>query len=85
MGIRVTVKLYALLGRYLPPGAKNHQVKLEVAEGSTLEDVFARFNVPRESCHLVLVNGMYIEPSRRRQYALQNGDVLAVWPPIAGG
>ena len=85
MGTRVTVKLYALLGQYLPPGATDNQVELEVAEGSTLEDVFARFNVPRKSCHLVLVNGMYVEPSRRHQYTLQNNDALAVWPPIAGG
>jgi molybdopterin converting factor small subunit len=35
--------------------------------------------------HLVLVNGKYIEPSQRASYALKEGDVLAIWPPIAGG
>lgn len=83
--MRVTVKLYAHLGQYLPPGAADNQVEVEVAEGATVQEVFARFNVPPKSCHLVLVNGMYVEPSRRPQYALQSNDTLAAWPPIAGG
>jgi len=36
--------------------------------------------------HLVLVNGKYIAPAdRRMSYTLQEGDALAIWPPIAGG
>ena len=85
MGIKVTVKLYALLSQYLPPEAADNQVELEVAEGTTPEELFSRFNMPREHCHLVLVNGVYIEPSQRGEYALQDNDALAVWPPVAGG
>lgn len=85
MGIKVTVKLYALLGRYLPASAADNQVELEVAEGTTPDALLARLNLPREHCHLVLVNGVYLEPSQRDEYALQDHDALAVWPPIAGG
>jgi molybdopterin converting factor small subunit len=35
--------------------------------------------------HLVLVNGKYIEPEKRMTATLVDGDVLAIWPPIAGG
>jgi molybdopterin converting factor small subunit len=35
--------------------------------------------------HLVLINGKYIEPEKRLTQTLQEGDVLAIWPPIAGG
>jgi molybdopterin converting factor small subunit len=32
-----------------------------------------------------LVNGRYIPPEQRAALALAEGDVLAIWPPIAGG
>ncbi len=85
MGIKVTVKLYAQLGEYLPPKAANNQIVLEVAAGTTPETLFRRFKIPPEYCHLVLVNGVYLEPSRRGEHPLQDKDALAVWPPIAGG
>jgi sulfur carrier protein ThiS len=35
--------------------------------------------------HLVLLNGEFIPPQARAERALIAGDVLAIWPPIAGG
>ena len=34
---------------------------------------------------IVLVNGHYIAPEARASCRLNEGDHLAVWPPIAGG
>jgi molybdopterin converting factor small subunit len=33
----------------------------------------------------VLVNGSYVEPGQRLSRTLNEGDALAIWPPIAGG
>ena len=85
MSIKVTVKLFAALAQYLPSGAADNRVELEVADGTTVEQMFAKFNLPREHCHLVLVNGHFLEPSQRADHALSDNDALAVWPPIAGG
>jgi molybdopterin converting factor small subunit len=35
--------------------------------------------------HLVLVNGVYVPPAERLSFTPKEGDVLAIWPPIAGG
>jgi molybdopterin converting factor small subunit len=83
--MKVTVKLFALLSKYLPPSAKQNQFDIEVEEGAAIAEVLAGLNVPAEVCHLVLVNGVYVEPSMRDTHALKNGDALAVWPPVAGG
>ncbi len=83
--MRVNVKLYALLSDYLPAGAEDNQVALDLDEGTTPEDVFARFNLPRQYCSIVLVNGIYVEPSERGSHRLSENDTLAVWPPVAGG
>jgi len=36
-------------------------------------------------CHMVLVNGVYVAPEERSDKKLEEGDHLAIWPPVAGG
>ena len=83
--MKVTVKLYATLADYLPPGARNNRVEIEVAEAATIGAVLQPFSLPPKLTHLVLVNGTYVAPDARPATCLAEGDVLAVWPPIAGG
>lgn len=83
--MNVTVKLYALLGRYLPANSSENAAVLEVADGATAMDVIRQLNLPMEHCHLVLVNGHFVAPSERGGRVLQPGDALAIWPPVAGG
>lgn len=83
--MKVTVKLYAMLGRYLPTGATDNQVIVETPEDAAVGAVLAGLGVPSEHCHLVLVNGGYVPPSARDGHRLRDGDALAVWPPVAGG
>ena len=83
--MKVEVKLYASLGKYLPESAVSNVAKLDVADGTTPMDIITEWGVPAENCHLVLINGNYIEPSARASRALQEGDALAIWPPVAGG
>lgn len=83
--MQVTMKLYASLRGCLPEGTKGNVVDLDVADGTTIQALLDHHNVPRESCHLVLLNGVFQAPSVRGQVALSQGDAVAVWPPIAGG
>ena len=83
--IKVTLKLYALLGSYLPPEAHKNVVELDVEDGTRAVEILRRFNVPEEMCHLVLINGTFVPPDERESTFLHDGDALAVWPPVAGG
>ena len=83
--MKITLKLYATLGAFLPPGAARNAIQLDVADGATIADVLARQNVPREACHLILVNGVFSPPASAHARELVDGDTLAVWPPVAGG
>lgn len=83
--MRITFKLFATLGDYLPPGAKFNQMELDVEPDTTVQTVVERFGLPQKLVHLVLVNGHYIKPEDRPIHRLKAGDVLAIWPPIAGG
>ena len=83
--MKIRIKLYAALGKYLPAGAVKNESDMEVAEGATPEAAFNALNVPLEQCHLVLVNGLFVPPTERGTRALVEGDHLAAWPPVAGG
>ena len=83
--MKVVVKLYAMLEKYLPPGAVDNQIATEVLPDATVGRVLSGFSLPPEMCHLVLVNGLFVPPSERMTRVLKEGDHLAVWPPVAGG
>lgn len=83
--MKITLKLYASLGKHLPDHAVRGEADIEVTAGITLEGILKAHDVPLEHCHLVLVNGHYIAPSQRAEKVLEDGDALAVWPPVAGG
>ncbi|MBI2313230.1 MAG: MoaD/ThiS family protein, partial [Betaproteobacteria bacterium] len=51
----------------------------------TVAEIADRFRLPRHLVHLVLVNGLYVNPPERLARTLKEGDTLAIWPPIAGG
>ena len=84
--MQITFKLYASLTDYLPAHARTaNRVELDVPEGSTIAQIIEPYGLPMKLVHLVLINGVYVAPEDRATRTLVDGDVLAIWPPIAGG
>lgn len=82
--MRITFKLYASLSEYLPEGAGQNKVALDVAPDATPIQILKQHGVPVAQVHLVLLNGVFVPPSERDR-VLREGDELAVWPAVAGG
>lgn len=82
---KATVKLFGTLSRYLPAGTKENAVQFCLTEGTTISSALEELKVPEKLCHLVLLNGVFVPPSRRKTDAISEGDVLSVWPPVSGG
>jgi sulfur carrier protein ThiS len=84
--MRVTLKLYATLTDYLPASARrDNLVQLDVGEAATIASLIEPLGIPPRLVHLVLVNGVFVPPAERAARTFRDGDVLAIWPPIAGG
>ena len=84
--MKITFKLFATLTDYLPGAARlTNRMPLDVAPDATISQIIEPFGMPHKLVHLVLVNGTYIAPEKRLTHTLTEGDVLAIWPPIAGG
>jgi len=84
--MKVKLKLYATLSDYLPAEARRtNEVSLSVTHDATVGALIEQCSLPKKLVHLVLLNGHFIPPAAREARALSEGDVLAIWPPIAGG
>ncbi|MGD8996506.1 MAG: MoaD/ThiS family protein [Anaerolineae bacterium] len=78
--MRITLKLFATFRRYLPPDSQGDACPLEVPAGTLVAEVLDRFDVPTGGS-VILVNGRTAEPGQ----VLREGDVVAVFPAMAGG
>jgi sulfur carrier protein ThiS len=84
--VKATLKLFASLTAYLPAEARSsHRVDLDVEPGITVLDVIRRQGIPESLCAIVLIDGVWVARPDRAMHALSEGQVLAIWPPVAGG
>ena len=81
----ITLKLFSILEKHLPAGALRNQAKIEIEKGASVGDVLAAYGVALPLCQIILVNGVYSRPADVDGVKLAENDVLAVWPPVAGG
>ena len=79
--MRVEVRLFATLARYLPECHEAGATFLDVAVGSTVADVASALGIPADLSRIVLVNDRDADDDRR----LGAGDVVTLFPPLAGG
>ena len=75
----VYLKFFAGLRDHLPAGERPYPARVD--EGATVRRVLGAFHVPPDKPAILLVNGRHTE----LDHVLLDGDLLAVFPPIAGG
>ena len=78
--LAVTVKLFATLKKYLPPG-KEEGISLILPAGSTVLDVIDALKIPHEQATMLVAGDTYVEKTA----PLTNGLQLSIFPPLAGG
>jgi molybdopterin converting factor small subunit len=78
--MKVTIKLFATLQAYLADGSKGTNI-LNLPEGATVQQVLQQLKIPIEIPKIILINGV----QKRIDDILAEGDILSVFPPIAGG
>ncbi len=80
--MKIELKLYASLGRYMPQvSLEKKQGLLEVGEGTTIRALLENLRVPLETVKLIFLNGTHAKDNE----VLKDGDRLGVFPPVAGG
>ncbi len=84
--MKVSLKLSASLSVSLPVEVRSScRMELDVAPGATVLDVIRGQGIPPGQCAIVLVDGVWVAQAERTTRVLSEGEVLAIWPPVAGG
>ncbi len=79
--MRVELRLFASLRRYLSDKADGSNCIMEVGEGTTIQGLLDRLDIPPDIPKLIFLNGTHA----RADTVLKDGDRVGVFPPIAGG
>ncbi len=87
--MKIRVKLGGRLKDYLPPtgsDAGNGLAELLTSSNITVAEAMMRLRIAEDTNELlVIVDGENIPPSQRAGYALLDGQLLNVLPPLKGG
>lgn len=75
----VNLKFFAGLRAFLPP--EPYPYPFDAADGATVADVIAAFEVPADKPRIILVNGVHSGLEAK----LKDGDTVSLFPPVAGG
>ena len=78
--ITITVKLFALLKKYVPEG-RSDEILLSLPSGATVQDAVDALKIPREQASMLVVGDTYVEVKT----VLEDGVELSIFPPLAGG
>jgi len=84
--VKIEVRLFAgLRDRF--PREQRGRCDLELEPGSSLASLLDRLDIPPKQAQMVLVNGVQVprSPGVRESQTLSEGDIVAIFPPVAGG
>ncbi len=79
--MKVELKLYASLSAHLPENASGNSCEMELAEPATVGDLLTVVNIALDQPKILFCNGVHTNVDE----PLNEGDAIAVFPPIAGG
>ena len=79
--MQVEVRLFATLAGFLPPGSHDGAGIVDLEADATVRRLIERLAIPPQMSRIVLVNGRDVDDDER----LAPGDVVDVFPPLAGG
>lgn len=79
--MRVTVRVYATLCRYVPGIFAGTPIEIELPDGSTVADLIEQVEIPAREVKIAFVNGR----TRPLDWLLESGDEAGIFPPIGGG
>ena len=79
--MRVQVKLFATLRKYMPAGSSGDTLTVEVPDGSTIGEVVAALGIPADHARMAIVSGTQLDLAA----PVPADAEVNLFPPLAGG
>jgi sulfur-carrier protein len=79
--MKIQLKLYGTLRRLSPGGKAGAPMELDLPEGATIQELINFLKIPEEETKVAFVNSLI----RDKDYRLEPGDQVGIFPPVGGG
>ncbi len=79
--MKIKIHLFANFRDYLPRGTFTSSCELDVEYSDSVADVLEHLRIPSDHSKIILINGSHSKETD----LLKEGDIVSVFPPVAGG
>lgn len=79
--MEIEVRLFATFRDYLPSGADSFSFKKILAQQTEIGKIAQELKLPDNIPKIFVVNGNVVTG----EYVTRDGDVVSIFPPVAGG
>ncbi|MDO8885420.1 MoaD/ThiS family protein [Candidatus Oleimmundimicrobium sp.] len=79
--MKIELRFYATLIKYAEKNKIPQFSTVEIEEGTTIASLLNKFNIPEKDVHIIIINGRNADSKQ----VLQDGDRVALFPPVGGG
>ncbi|UCF56763.1 MAG: MoaD/ThiS family protein [Deltaproteobacteria bacterium] len=79
--IRVNVKLFVTLRKYIPDYDPEKGINVDMKEGSTIKDLIETLGLPPNEASVIFINGI----SKKTTDHIKDGCHIKIFTPLAGG
>ena len=79
--MEIEVRLFATFRDYLPQGSGSFSFRKILGNEMAVNKIAEEINLPPDIPKIFIVNGNVVTG----EYVLHNGDVVSIFPPVAGG
>lgn len=79
--MKVEVRVFATLRKYLPELGVGEPKRLELPDGTTFAELRQQLKLPADEVKVIMRNGLQAEP----EDVIADGDRIAYVPAVAGG
>lgn len=83
--MEVSVTLFGGLRHYLPAGSSFNRCSIELDDGSSLESLLQKIQLPADRPYMVIVNDTKVAGDQFGEITIRSDDQVVLLPPIKGG
>jgi sulfur carrier protein ThiS len=79
--LRVEVRVFSGLEKFLPHKRFGEPLPVELPEGGTIRDLLQKTGIPEDQVFTILVDGKH----QSLDHAVGDGERISLFPPVGGG
>jgi hypothetical protein len=84
--MEIELKLFMMFKKYGPPDQVDGRSRMQIEPGTRFIDILNAIKMPVEEDKIIVVNGIsHKQCDEVNELEIQDGDTVAIFPPIAGG